>query len=123
MKKSTILSLSFNAEKLKRREDALREHGLQVKSVLSPGQARFEIEMGQCGVFVTCDLVPDIVNQDLMNLFRKFCNKDGLIIYFERDHHSGHPIYTPPADVRLPESADPEGIVDALQSRSELPGA
>lgn len=70
MKTRTILSLSFSAE-LKRREDALQMHGFQVKSVLSPGQARFEIEMGQCGVFVTCDSVPDIVNQDLMKLFRK----------------------------------------------------
>ncbi len=117
MKTPTILSLSFSPEKLKRREDALQEHGFQVKSVFSPGQARFEIEMGQCGVFVTCDSVPEIVNQDLMNLFRQFCPKEGLIIYFERPNPLAHSVYPPPADIRLPESADPDGIVDALRSQ------
>ena len=119
MKTPTVLSLSFDPEKLKNREDALRVHGFEVRSVSSPGQARFEIEMGQCGVFVTCDAVSEIVNQDLMKLFHKFCHKDGFIVYFERDDHPSSSIYPLPADIRLPESRPADG--SARPARS-LPG-
>jgi hypothetical protein len=117
-----VLSLSFNVEELRRRESSLRAHGFNVKSVHSPGQARFEIEMGQCGVFITSDLVPDIVNRDLMELFRKSCPKDGLIILVEANVDLRKPSYELKADVTVPKSMDPQGIVDALQTRIESRG-
>jgi hypothetical protein len=113
-----VLSLSFDAEKLQRRESALRAQGFEVKSVYGPGQARFEIEMGTCGVFVTCRLVPDIVNRDLINLFRRSCPKDGLVVLVTADAVSSKSPYEPHADVLISESQDPEGIVSALQEFS-----
>jgi hypothetical protein len=118
-KKSRILSLCFDPKILQRREAALRAHGFEVKSVHSPGQARFEIEMGTCGIFVTSRLIPDIVNRDLMDLFRRYCATDGLIIFVAADTPSTSP-YEPQADIRIPESRDPEGIIEALRDRSQL---
>jgi hypothetical protein len=48
----------------------VRAAGFEVKSVLSASQARYEIEMGRCGIFITSDLVSDIINQDLIMLSR-----------------------------------------------------
>jgi hypothetical protein len=110
-----ILSLSFDAEKLQRRESALRAQGFEVKSVYGPGQARFEIEMGTCGVFVTCRLVPDIVNRDLINLFRRYCPRDGLVVLITADAASSKTSYEPEADVLISESQDPDGIAPAIQ--------
>ena len=115
-KELKILSLSFDHQKLQERESAFLEHGFEVKSVYSPGQARFEIEMGACGVFVTCRQVPDIVNRDLIDLFRRYCGDHGVIILVAEDDSSKSP-YEPEADLRIPESRDPQGIVEALQER------
>ena len=78
--------------------------------------------MGHCGVFITSDLVPDIVNQDLMELFRKSCPKNGLIILVEANKDFRKPSYELKADVTVPKSMDPEGIVDALRTRIESRG-
>jgi hypothetical protein len=120
---SKILSLSFDPEKLQRRESALRADGFEVKSVYSPGQARFEIEMGTCGIFVTCALIPDIVNRDLMDLFRRYCSASGLIIFVANDDSASSSPYEPQADVRVPQSQDPEGIVEALRNRTPVPNS
>ncbi|HEY6763674.1 MAG TPA: hypothetical protein VI386_02795 [Candidatus Sulfotelmatobacter sp.] len=119
---STVLSLSFDAETLRRRESALRKEGFEVISVHSPAQARFEIEMGRCGIFVTCRLVPDIINRDLMSLFRRYCST-GWIVFVTGDDESSTTTYEPPADVRVPESQDPEGIVQALVAHGREPRA
>jgi hypothetical protein len=108
-----ILSLSFDAEKLKRRDAALRERGFEVVSVFSHSQARHEIEMGSCGIFITCDVVPDVVNQDLMNLFKSYC-PDGLIISVLRYEYSLQSPGDVKPDIRIPESQDPEGVLEAL---------
>jgi hypothetical protein len=110
-----ILSLSFDAEKLQRREAALRAQGFEVKSVYGPGQARFEIEMGSCGVFVTCRQVPDIVNRDLINLFRRYCPRESLVILVTPDSVSSKTAYQPEADVLISEARDPDGIAPAIQ--------
>jgi hypothetical protein len=118
----TVLSLSFDSEKLKAREAAIRGCGFQVTSVYSPAQARYEIEMGRCGIFVTCHAVPDIINQDLMNLFRRYC-PDGLIVFITRNEPSFKSAYEPPADITIPESQDPQGIAEiltALRQKSSL---
>ena len=117
MEAAKVLSLSFSAEKLELRERALRAHSFEVKSVLSPGQARYEIEMGHYGIFLTCAAVPDIVNQDLMNLFRRSCGEDGLIILIEGDGVASKTAYPLAADVRIPKALDPDGIIQALRER------
>lgn len=123
MEAAKVLSLSFSPEKIKLRERALRAHSFEVKSVLSPGQARYEIEIGHYGIFLTCAAVPDIVNQDLMNLFRRSCGKDGLIILIEGDGVASKTAYPTPADVRIPKALDPDGIIQALQERRRSPRA
>jgi DNA-binding response OmpR family regulator len=117
MEAARILSLSFSAEKLELRERALRAQSFEVKSVLSPGQARYEIEMGHYRILLTCAAVPDIVNQDLMNLFRRSCGEDGLIILIEGDGVTSKTAYPLPADIRIPKPLDPDGIIQALQER------
>jgi hypothetical protein len=117
MEAARILSLSFSAEKLELRERALRAHSFEVKSVLGPGQARYEIEIGRYDIFLTCAAVPDIVNQDLMNLFRRSGSEDGLIIVIEGDGVTSKTLYPLPADVRISKAFDPDGIILALRER------
>jgi DNA-binding response OmpR family regulator len=123
MEAAKILSLSYSADKLELRELALRAQGFEVKSVLSPGQARYEIEMGGYTIFLTCADVPDIVNQDLMNLFRRSCGEEGLIILIEGDGVTSKTLYPLPADVRIPKALDPDGIIQALRERRRSPRA
>jgi len=121
MEAAKVLSRSFSAEKLELRELALRAHRFDVKSVLSPGQARYEMEIGRYDIFLTCAAVPDIVNQDLMNLFRRSCGENGLIILIEGDGVTSKTLYPLPADVRIPKALDPDGIIHALQERRRAP--
>jgi hypothetical protein len=123
MEPAKVLSLSFSVEKLERRELALSVHSFDVKSVLSPGQARYEIEIGRYDIFLTCAAVPDIVNQDLMNLFRRSCGENGLIVLIEGDGVASKTAYPLPADVRIPKALDPDGIIQALQERRRSPEA
>ena len=118
MRNETVLSLTFDSEKSKRREAALRGDGFEVVSVHSPTQARYEIEMGRCGIFVTCRTVPDIVNRHLMELFRINC-PGALIVFVSGDEQYSNGAYEPQADVRVPESQDPTGVVRALSARRE----
>lgn len=83
-------------------------------SAYSPGQARFEIERGRCGVLVTCTLVPDIVNRDLMQLFRQHC-PSGLVILISGDDKALVAAHEPLADVLLTRAEDPDGIVPAIE--------
>lgn len=122
----TVLSLSFDSKKSKRREAALRSSGFEVISAHSPTQARYEIETGRCGIFVTCRTVPDIVNRHLMELFKQYC-PTGWIIFVTGSEASRTGAYEPEADVRVPESEDPDGVVQALsakreQARTQQPG-
>ena len=115
MRANTVLSLSFDGEKLKSRQAVILASGFNLVSVYSPAQARYEIEMGSCGVFITCYRVPDILNRDLMNLFKRYC-PDGLIIFIVRDEPSLKSAYEPQADITIPESQEPQGIAQALDT-------
>jgi hypothetical protein len=114
VKADKILSLSFDPEKLKLREAALRACGFEVISVYSHSQARHEIQMGTCGILVTCDVVPDVVNWDVMNLFKSYC-PHGLIISVLRYEYSLRSRDEVQPDIRVPESQDPEGVLEALE--------
>ena len=87
MEKDTVLSLSPNQEALAMREATLRSGGLKVISVLSPIQARFEIEMGRCGIFVICYRVSRDQAEELTGLFRKNC-PEGRAIFVTRQDRS-----------------------------------
>ncbi len=113
MRDRTVLSLSFDQENLHRRADILKYNGFDVVSVSSPTQARFEIEMGLCGIFVSCALVSDIVNADLFGLFKRFC-PDGVIVHVTSSRSQMRPIAQPHADLEVDEVSGPDGIVEAL---------
>jgi hypothetical protein len=110
----TILSLSFNAATSQRRAEALKQNGFRVVSVNSPTQARYEIEMGQCGIFITCPLVADIVSLDLLALFRKFCPTGTTIAVTSARTHAA---IGPHVDIEVEEADDPGGIVQSLLAR------
>jgi hypothetical protein len=79
-----VLSFSPDPRVLQSRESALRNSGFDVTSVGSESQARFEIEMGRCGVLLICFRVPEPQLKDLSKLFRKNC-PDGHIIFVMKD--------------------------------------
>ena len=62
---------------------------------MSPIQARFEIEMGRCGILPVCHRLSRVAVDDLTRLFRKTCLQ-GLIIF----------ISEVPGDDRVPAEVD-----------------
>ena len=79
MPPTTVLSFSNDPEHLLEREVAIRNGGFAVVSVSSEGAARFEIEMGRCGVLLICYTIPPLVSSELASFFRRSC-PGGLII-------------------------------------------
>ena len=108
---NTVLSLNPDRQSLLGHESALRENGYPVISVYSPLQARFEIEMGRCGIFLTSYITPFVIYQDLANLFRRNC-PGGLVAYVAR---SGAEAGADP-DLLLSEQEEPHSIVDKLRA-------
>jgi hypothetical protein len=106
----TVLSFSHDPEQLRKREAAIRNGGFDVIPVSSEMAARFEIEMGRCGVLLICYTIPPPVSGELADLFRRSC-PGGLIIVVTKDRQTalGH------ADAIVPASDDPEAIVRTLQ--------
>jgi hypothetical protein len=117
---STVLSLDFDIPKLRMREAAIRTGGFGVLSVASGVQARFEIEMGRCGIFLTGDHVPAAENRDLIGLFRRNCSR-GWVIFVTTDDRASLRADQMDADVWVREADDPKGIVESLRIRSPLP--
>lgn len=112
MEKNTVLSLSPSQEALAKREATLRSGGLKVISVLSPIQARFEIEMGRCGVFVVCYRVSKEQAEELTGLFRKNCPEGRVIFVTQPGQNQEVPRGT---DVAVPESRCGELVLQAVK--------
>ena len=112
---STVLSLDFDVPKLKLREAAIRAGGFDVLSVSSGAQARFEIEMGRCGILLTCDYLPAAENRELISLFRQNCSGGWVILVTSDDNTSLDKDHVD-ADVWVREADEPEGIVESLRS-------
>ena len=114
----TILSLSPSPDALRLREATLRRGGLTVVSVENGIQARFEIEMGRCGVFLLCYRSSVQNADDLTSLFRKFC-PEGWIIFIKDPAKKA----TVPreVDIVVSESSGPELILDLLTRRMNTP--
>jgi predicted nucleotidyltransferase len=111
MDMNTVLSLSSDPAALASRESALRNGGMNVISVMSPMQARFEIEMGRCGIFLVCYRVSQSALDELTKLFRKRCPKGRIIFVSQRPGDDRVPA---DADIALPESAGPQKILEAM---------
>jgi hypothetical protein len=115
MDKNTVLSLSPNPEVLTSRESTLRDGGLNVKSVLSAVEARFEIEMGRCGSFLLCYRVPWVEADELTKLFRRNCPEGWIIFLTEPKKRAIAPI---DADVAVSESNGPDLLLNILKGRT-----
>jgi hypothetical protein len=118
---STVLSLSLDRQKLAEREFLLQANNFTVVSVNSGAQAHFEIMMGRCGIFLTCDQVSAAENRDLMSLFRKSC-KTGWIILIAQEDTESIGADRLPADIWIRESDDPHAIVPYLLRHSRKAG-
>jgi hypothetical protein len=108
----TILSLNPDGKKLLGQESALRENGFEIISVPTPLQARFEIEMGRCGVFLTSYITPIVIYQDLASLFRRSC-PSGLVIYIAQRLDDN----IPDADILLSDQDEPHSLIEKLRSK------
>jgi hypothetical protein len=108
---NTVLSLNSDGQTLLRLESPLREHGFEVISVPTPLEARFEIEMGRCGVFVNSYITPFAIYCDLVSLFRRSCPLNGMVVYLA-DRHTEEI----PADIVFSAKDDPQTIVNKLCS-------
>lgn len=109
---NSVLSLNPDGQRLRAAESALRENKFEVISVSTPLQARFEIEMGRCGVFLTSYVTPVAIYQDLASLFRRNC-PTGVIIYLARRPDESNP----DADIVVSDEGDTHSIVMGLRSK------
>jgi hypothetical protein len=110
MDRNVILSFSFDRERLAEREAALRHCGFEVISASTASHARFEIEMGTCGVLSMCHRTLPLTACELSTLFRKNC-PTGRIIFVMKSVQGGIPVA---ADLTVLESEGPEAIIQAL---------
>ena len=108
---NTVLSLNPDGQTLLGLESTLRENGFEVISVSTPLEARFEIEMGRCGVFVTSYITPFAIYCDLVSLFRRSCPLNGMVVYLADRH-----IEESPADIVFFAEDEPQTIVKKLSS-------
>jgi hypothetical protein len=108
---NTVLSFNPDRQKLLTHEAALREGGFQIISVSAPVEARFEIEMGRCGVFLANYLAPIAIYRDLASLFRRSC-PGGLVVYQAQRPDDN----IPKADILLSDEDEPRSIVNRIQS-------
>src|SRR5882724_7470733 len=99
-----VLSFSNDPEHLRERESAIRKGGFGVVSVSSEISARFEIEMGRCGVLLICYTIPPSVSSELGSLFRRSC-PGGLVIVVMNEQT------TSDADIAIPASDGPDAVV------------
>jgi hypothetical protein len=106
-----VLSLNPDGQKLARQEVALRESGFRVVSVATPLQARFEIEMGRCGIFLTSDITPTAIYRDLADVFKRNCPQ-GLVVFLTNKKES-----VPAADVVVSAEDEPRAIVRLIQEK------
>ena len=110
---NTVLSLNSDRQSLLSHESALQKSGFEIVSVSSPLQARFEIEMGRCGVFITSYITPLVIFLDLASLFRRSC-PGGLVAYVAR--HPDENISD--TDILLSDCDNPDSIVDKIRKQS-----
>ena len=115
---TTVLSFTNDPEHLLEREAAIRNSGFGVISVSSEVAARFEIEMGRCGVLLVCYTIPPSVGKELADLFRVNC-PTGLIIVISTEQRPT----LDDADLIIPASDGPDAIVRSLHMNVHLPKA
>jgi hypothetical protein len=115
MDQKTVLSLSPDKKALATREVALRSGGMKVISVMSSVEARFEIEMGRCGIFLICYRLSPVAADELTTLFRRHCPQGKIVFVTELPGDERVPAE---ANITIPESSGPANILRALGMRA-----
>ena len=116
MEKNTVLSVTPNKDALVVRETALQKGGFKVISVMTPIEARFEIEMGRCGTLLICHRLSETDANEIAHLFRRYCPNGQIIFVTDTSRQERVP---GDADITLPESKGAEMIVQALRESPE----
>jgi hypothetical protein len=102
----TILSITPSKEALIVREATLRKGGFKVISVISPVQARFEIEMGRCGTLL---FVPIVCQKQIQAKWLAcsddYCTEGRIVFVTDVPRPERVPV---DADIAVPESSGPE---------------
>jgi hypothetical protein len=106
---NAVLAFNPDGKTLFKHEIALRDGGYAVISVSSAIQARYEIEMGRCGIFLLSYIVPPIVCVDLVGLFRRYCHS-GIVIFLAKDPEAS----LPDAEIFISEEDDPQTMVSRI---------
>jgi hypothetical protein len=109
---NSVLSLNPDGQTLHGQESALRRSGFEVISVSTPLQARFEIEMGRCGIFLSSYITPLPIYRNLVDLFRRSC-PTGLLIFMTHQPDDS----VPEADVLLSSEDEPQAVVGCIVSK------
>ena len=99
MDRNTVVSISPSREALVLRQTTLQNAGMNVVSVLTPMQARFEIQMGRCGNLLICHRLSAQAADDIARLYRQYCPK-GRIVLITNGPREKIPAE---ADVHIPE--------------------
>ena len=84
---------------------------MNVISVLSPIQARFEIEMGRSGNLLMCHRLSREQADDLAKLYRQYCPEGRIVFVTEGSSHA-----SAEADAYVPEASGPQELVQALRA-------
>jgi hypothetical protein len=108
---NTVLSLNPDGEMLAPHEAVLRESGFEVISVATPLDARFEIAMGRCGVFLASSVTSFAICRDLSGLFRQSC-PDGLVAFVTQS--GDYEVID--ADIFLSLQDEPQSLVQKIRS-------
>ena len=69
--------LSLRAGSSKGQESVLRDNGFEIISAATPLQARFEIEMGRCGILLTSYITPFAICRDCESLRSQLSTRPG----------------------------------------------
>jgi len=112
-RETTVLSLNPDRKALLGYESALRQNGFEIISVDSPLGARFEIEMGRCGFFMSSYVTPLPIYQGLASLFRRYC-PNGRVVFLAQSTHDR----ILDADVLLLEGDEPSLLLRKLREAS-----
>jgi hypothetical protein len=101
----TVLSLNPDTKTLLSLEAALRGIGFNVVSVSTPIQARFELEMGRCAVFLASYVMSSVICRDLIGFFRNSC-PGGLVVFRAENEDDS----VPEADVVVLARDNPQAV-------------
>jgi DNA-binding response OmpR family regulator len=115
MSENTVLSFSPDPNLLSQEKSALRNAGFEVISVKTESQARFEIEMGRCGVLLVSSAASAGAIQDLTRLFRRRCPPGTILFVTNRTDESA----PQEVDFVISDAAEPETIVQLLRPESK----